>query len=189
MGTVWFKFNFFLQWPKYIVLSMLSCVSVCCNYESFIWWKLGIICSVLTKKPFVLKSISEVEMNSFSYTDTKIGSHTWKDHLLNGKTKLGVFSRKSWFRTFVQMVKPLQIEEFVLPEEELTACLLVKVVFDFARGSSKSWYFKLTHCLLLFFNQGSNFIRPNAAHLVVTIEFEVVQTIEGCLGFNCSFIG
>ena len=90
------------------------------------------------------------------------------------------------------MVEELEINHFVLSEEEVASKLLIKVVLSSFFGGCEAGRSELYSGWTLgfiFFNDVAEIIDPDAGHSVIFVKFKVVQLSKGHLSFCWGFVG
>ena len=131
-------------------------------------------------------------MDSLLTANGQITSPWRKNHFIDGIFKLHKLTVKGCFCTFVQMVEELEINHFVLSEEEVASKLLIKVVLSSFFGGCKAGRSELYSSWALgfiFFNDVAEIIDPDAGHSVIFVKFKVVQLSKGHLSFCWGFVG
>ena len=85
----------------------------------------------VSQQALLFQIIAVVDVYSLARANSEVRSQRRKHHFLNSVAQLHVFGRKGGLGTFVEMIQPLEVDKFVLAQEELTAGFLVEVMFYF----------------------------------------------------------
>lgn len=190
MGSIGFEFDLLFHCPDYEVFSVLAGGTVGAHQEAFVGGELGVDGVGVAQQAFVLERVAVVELHSFLAADSQVGPLRGKHSLVDLETKLLAAPFEGRLCTFVEVVQPLEVKSFVFSDQELVPELFVDVVFPQTLGRG---VLRLSEFggdgLVLFLDECSDFVDPDAAHGVGGVELEIIEFAVCGFGLRDGLVG